>query len=169
MRLGTDFFSNDALWLAENLLGKRLFRRFDDGWVGEYIITDTEAYFGEDDLACHASKGRTPRTEVMYREGGKIYVYLIYGMHWLLNFVSGTPDHPQAVLIRGLQGINGPGKVGKTLQLNKSFYGEDLCTSERMWVEDAPKITDFHTAPRVGIDYAGEVWKNKLWRYYVVT
>jgi DNA-3-methyladenine glycosylase len=103
----------------------------------------------------------------MYREGGKIYVYLIYGMYWLLNFVSGTADHPQAVLIRGLEGINGPGKVGKALHLDKTFYGEDLAVSNRMWVEDAPKITAFRTAPRVGIDYAGEVWKNKLWRYMI--
>ena len=165
MKLTADFFENDALWVAENLLGKKLVRRFDDGRVEQYTITETEAYCGEEDLACHASKGRTPRTEVMYHAGGKIYVYFIYGMYWLLNFVTSTENHPQAVLIRGLENINGPGKVGKILQLDKSFYDENACVSNRLWIEDAPKITEYQTSPRIGVHYAGEIWANKLWRF----
>ena len=166
MKLNAVFFENDVLWVAENLLGKKLVRRFDDGRVEKYTITETEAYCGEEDLACHASKGRTPRTEVMYHAGGKIYVYFIYGMYWLLNFVTGTENHPQAVLIRGLEDINGPGRVGKILQLDKSFYGENACVSNRLWIEDAPKVAEFQTAPRIGVNYAGEIWANKLWRFF---
>ena len=167
MKLDTTFFEHDALWVAENLLGKKLVRRFDDGHTETYIITETEAYMGEEDLACHASKGRTARTEVMYHAGGRVYVYLIYGMYWMLNFVTGAADKPQAVLIRGLEGVDGPGRVGKLLQLDKSFYGEISYESNRLWLEDAPKVTDFKTSPRIGINYAGEFWKNVPWRFLI--
>ncbi len=164
-RLPAAFFENDALWVSENLLGKVLVRCFDDGRIERYIITETEAYLGEEDLACHACKGRTKRTEVMYHRGGSIYVYLIYGMYWMLNFVTGHEGRPQAVLIRAVEGIDGPGRVGKILRLDKSFYDEMSVTSNRLWIEDAPQVSGFTTAPRVGIDYAGEIWKNKPWRY----
>ena len=118
-RLGKEFFLGDAVEVAQNLIGKTVVRRFDNGQELRYIITETEAYRGEDDLACHASKGRTPRTDVMYHSGGVVYVYLIYGMYWMLNFVTSEQDFPAAVLIRGLGGINGPGRVGKTLQLDR--------------------------------------------------
>jgi DNA-3-methyladenine glycosylase len=118
-----------------------------------------------EDLACHASKGRTPRNEVMFREGGVVYVYFIYGMYWMLNVVTGWEGDPSAVLIRGLDDISGPGKVGKTLQLDRSFYGEDLSVSQRIWIEDSMKVADFTTYPRVGIHYAGEPWISKPWRY----
>lgn len=111
-RLGKEFFLGDAVEVAQNLIGKTVVRRFDNGQELRYIITETEAYRGEDDLACHASKGRTPRTDVMYHSGGVVYVYLIYGMYWMLNFVTSEQDFPAAVLIRGLGGINGPGRVG---------------------------------------------------------
>ena len=164
-KLGTEFYKQDALIVAEKLLGKILVRRWVDGTETRYRITETEAYLGEEDKACHASKGRTPRTEIMYSEGGKLYVYLIYGMYWMLNFVTENENHPQAVLIRGIENIIGSGKVGRELKMDKSFYGEDLLTSNRIWLEDAPDIKKFETAPRIGIDYAGEEWKNKPWRF----
>ena len=164
-RLPLNFYRSDAVTVAEKLLGKILVRKFDDGTTARYRITETEAYLGEDDKACHASKGRTPRTEIMYADGGKIYVYLIYGIYWLLNVVTGTENSPQAVLIRGIENIVGSGRVGRELQIDRSFYGESLLTSERMWIEDAPEIENFTTGTRIGIDYAGDVWKNKLWRF----
>jgi len=164
-RLANEFFKNDAVTVAEKLLGKTLVRTWDDGTKSRYIITETEAYMGGEDKACHASKGRTARTEVMFAEGGKVYVYLIYGMYWMLNFVTGPKDHPQAVLIRGIDKIIGSGKVGRELKIDKSFYGEDLIHSSRIWIENAPDIVYFKTAPRVGIDYAGDDWKNKPWRF----
>jgi len=88
-RLSPDFFLRDVLEVAPALIGKLLVRQFDDGRIERYRITEVEAYRGAEDLACHASKGRTPRTEIMFQEGGTVYVYLIYGMYWLLNLVTG--------------------------------------------------------------------------------
>lgn len=164
-KLEIDFYRQDAVTVAEKLLGKVLVRKWDDGTESRYVVSETEAYLGAEDLACHASKGRTPRTEIMYAEGGKVYVYLIYGMYWMLNVVTGDENHPQAVLIRGLDDVNGSGKVGRFLKIDKSFYGVDLCSSTRIWLEDSIESVNFVTAPRVGIDYAGEVWKNKPWRF----
>ena len=164
-KLEIDFYKQDAVTVAEKLLGKILVRRMDDGTVSRYRITETEAYLGEEDKACHASKGRTPRTDIMYSEGGKMYVYLIYGMYWMLNIVTGIENHPQAVLIRGIDNIIGSGKVGRELKIDKSYNGEDLLVSKRLWLEDAPEVSSFKTAPRVGIDYAGDEWKNKPWRF----
>lgn len=166
-KLDSSFFSLDALEIAPLLLGKTIVRMI-DGERKEYIITELEVYCGENDTACHASKGKTKRTQVMYEAGGVVYVYLIYGMYWMLNFVTGTKDHPQAILIRGISGFNGPGKIGKELHLDSSFYGENLSTSNRLWVEDNNiKIETYETGTRIGIDYATEEWRNKPWRYRI--
>lgn len=167
MKLGKDFFCRDVLEVAPDLLGKTICRICDDGSIKKFTITEVEAYRGEDDLACHASKGRTQRTEVMYWQGGYIYVYLIYGIHYLLNFVTAEKENPQAVLIRGVDNIIGPGRVSKALQINKSLNKECLLTSEEIWVEDSMQKQRYKTAPRIGIDYAGEVWKNKPWRFLI--
>lgn len=166
-RLSTEFFTRDVLEVAPELLGKSLVRKFDDGRIEKFLITEVEAYRGEEDLACHACKGRTPRTEIMYHEGGKIYVYLIYGMYWMLNVVTSVNNIPQAVLIRGLKGFDGPGKLTKKLFIDKSFYGEDLFSNQRLWIESDLNSDDikFKIAPRIGIDYAGEIYKNKPWRF----
>ncbi len=106
-------------------------------------------------------------TEVMYHEGGKIYVYFVYGMYWMLNFVACEKDIPQAALIRGIEGYNGPGKLTKAIGIDKSFYGEDLVTSNRIWIEDPGLKVTIKTSTRIGINYAGETWENKPWRYYI--
>ena len=170
MRLTRDFFSRDVLKVAPELLGKTLVRQFEGGEKLRLNISETEAYRGEEDLGCHASKGRTPRTEVMYHHGGLVYVYLIYGMYWLLNFTTGTEGHPEAVLIRGSVQLEGPGRIGRALKLDKSFYGEDLITSERLWVEGNSDIStsyEITTTPRIGIDYAGEYLAGKHWRFRI--
>lgn len=164
-RLSETFYKQDAITVAEKLLGKILVRTFDDGTVLRYKITETEAYLGEEDEACHASKGKTERTKIMYSAGGKVYVYLIYGMYWLLNVVTGDENDPQAVLIRGIDNTIGSGRVGKALQMDKSFYGEDLLSSTRLYIEDAPETKRIATAPRVGIDYASPEWRLKNWRF----
>lgn len=159
------FFQRDALIVAPELLGKYLVRRFEDGSICKYRITDVEVYRGEEDKACHASRGRTARTALLYAEGGKIYVYLIYGMYWLLNLVTGHEGSPQGIMIRAVEGIYGPGRVGRELKLDASFY---TCSVEtkRLWLEDIGDNPTYITAPRVGIDYAGE-WKDKPWRFIV--
>lgn len=164
-RLNIDFYHQDAVTVAEKLLGKILIRISEDGTINRFRITETEAYLGEEDLACHASKGRTPRTDIMYADGGKLYVYLIYGMYWMLNVVTGTKNQPQAVLIRGIDNIIGSGKVGRELKIDKSFYGESLLNSNRIWIEYAEDETNFSAEARVGVDYAGDEWKNKPWRF----
>ena len=166
IRLQSEFFSRDVLEVAPDLLGKNLVRKFSKNKIEKYLITEVEAYRGKEDLACHASKGRTPRTEIMYHNGGLIYVYLIYGMYWMLNIVTSISEIPQAVLIRGITNFNGPGKLTKKLNIDKSFYGEDLISSDRLWVEsdDIRSEIRYKTTPRIGIDYAGE-WKNKPWRF----
>jgi len=164
-RLGREFFNQDVLVVAPQLLGKQLVRRYPDGTKATYIITETEAYRGEKDLACHANKGRTPRTEVMYGEGGHLYMYLIYGIYWMLNVVTGTVGVPQAVLFGGLREASGPGRLTRLIKVDKDFYGEDLASSDRIWVEECETLTPYTTGPRVGIDYAGEPWKDMPWRF----
>ena len=165
-RLPPEFFLRDVLDVAPELIGKKLVRNFPDGSTRKYMITEVEAYRGKEDLACHASKGRTPRTEVMFGQGGTTYVYLIYGQYWLLNLVTGCEDDASAVLIRGIEGFPGPGRVGRELQLDKSFYGESLISSQRIWLEDAEPVTEIRTAKRIGINYSGE-WADKLWRFHI--
>ncbi len=165
MKLGQDFFSRDVLEVAPELLGKVLVRRFDNGKLFTSQITEVEAYRGEEDKACHASKGRTSRTEIMYHPGGSVYVYLIYGMYWMLNFVTGDRNEPQAVLIRGLNDIAGPGRITRRLEIGSDFYGENLAGSERLWIEDSDQQVAVQAVPRIGIDYAGEPWKTLPWRY----
>ena len=111
---------------ARALVGKILVRRLPDGRVIRARITETEAYFGESDTACHACHGRTQRTQVLYRPAGTIYVYLCYGIHWMLNLVTGPEDDPQAVLIRGVEGASGPGRVTKYLSIDKSLNDTPL-------------------------------------------
>lgn len=164
-KLNSEFYADSAVIVAQHLLAKILVSVDDNGVEQRYVITETEAYMGEEDKACHASKGKTSRTEIMYADGGYVYVYLIYGMYWMLNVVTGSAGKPEAVLIRGLNQVRGSGRVGKMLKIDKSFYGESLLTSKRIWIEDAPALQTFKTAPRVGIDYAGDEWKNKPWRF----
>jgi DNA-3-methyladenine glycosylase len=163
-KLDKRFFERDVLEVAPELIGKILVRQFENGIKLSYRITETEAYRGTDDLACHASRGRTNRTEIMYHSGALVYVYLIYGMYWMMNFVAGENNNPQAALLRGLEGIEGPGKITRHLQIDKSFYGEDLTLSSRLWIEDDNFIAKYTENRRIGINYAGE-WKDKLWRF----
>lgn len=165
-KLERDFYRRDVLLVAPELIGKLLVVKTGNNSFKRYMITETEAYRGAADEACHASKGRTARTEIMYHEGGKIYVYFVYGMYWMLNFVAGEQNDPQAALIRGIEGFSGPGRVTKALNIDRSYYGEDLTASKRIWVEDAGIKPLFKTSPRIGIKYAGEIWKNKPWRYF---
>lgn len=167
-RLPDSFFKQDVLEVAPQLLGKKLFIRLDNGLYSSYIITETEAYRGEEDKACHACKGRTKRTEILYHSGGYIYVYLIYGMYWMLNFVTGNENVPQAVLIRGVEGVNGPGKVTKLLKIDKTFYGECLLKSERIFISDGAPKAEYYTTPRIGIEYASEYWRNVPWRFVML-
>ena len=164
MLLDEKFFDRDCLDAASDLVGKLIVRKINDDII-KVRITETEAYRGEEDKGCHASRGRTPRTELLYGKSGIIYVYLCYGMHWLMNVITGEKDMPQGVLFRAGEKFNGPAKLTKCLSINGEFNGKSITENEEIWIEDDGYIPEIITAPRVGIDYAGEEWKNKLWRF----
>ena len=164
-RIREGFFQRDVLEVAPDLLGKVLVRRLDDGGLLSAGIAEVEAYRGKEDLACHASRGRTDRTKVMYGPGGYVYVYLIYGMYWMLNFVTGQRDVPQAVLIRGTETVSGPGRLTRYFAIGSDFYGECLWKSDRLWLEDHGQRVRILTGPRIGVEYAGEYWASRPWRF----
>jgi DNA-3-methyladenine glycosylase len=164
MRLNRSFYDRDVLVVAPDLIGKTLVRKSKEGLSG-YVITEVEAYSGIEDKASHARFGKTSRNSIMFAGGGLVYVYFIYGMYWMLNFVTGAEGHPQAVLIRAVMGFDGPGKITKALGIEKSFYGENLADSERIWVENLNAKPEIIQKPRYGIDYAGEPWISMPWRY----
>ena len=164
------FAAKNALFWAPWLLGKMLVRTHADGRVSRHLITETEAYNGERDLACHASKGRTSRTAVMYRPGGVWYVYLCYGMHEMLNLVVGPEDFPAAVLIRGVHDATGPGRLTQRLSIDRVFNGKSADVAAGLHLEDTtlrvPKKW-IQTTARIGVKYAGPVWSAKPWRHII--
>lgn len=149
---------------AEALIGRILVRRFPDGTALRARITETEAYFRETDTACHARFGRTKRAEVLYRPAGTVYVYLCYGIHWMLNLVTGPADDPQAVLIRGVEGASGPGRVTKFLAVDGSLNGTAL--GEALSLEDDGVRPAVGRSRRIGIGYASEEDQARLWRFF---
>ncbi len=164
-----ELHSRNTQATARWLLGKVLVRTI-RGRRSVHVITEVEAYHGERDLACHASKGRTARTEVMYGYGGCWYVYLCYGVHEMLNIVTGPPGHPAAVLIRGLEKVNGPGRLTKLLKIDRRLNGASARPVSGLHLEDhGIKIPRRHLkrGPRIGVDYAGPVWAAKSWRFWV--
>ena len=159
------FFHRDALEVAPDLVGKLIVRTLDDGSEVTLRITETEAYRGEEDTACHASKGRTPRTELLYGKSGVIYVYLCYGIHWLMNVITGEEGHPQGVLFRACEVYGGPAKLTKKLGIDKSFNGESFCGNPRIRLADDGYRAEIETLPRVGINYATPEYRDILWRF----
>lgn len=167
-KIKTNFFNQETLSVAQSLLGKVLCVKNGRKTI-KGIITETEAYKGEDDLASHASKGRTKRTETMYQKYGTVYVYMIYGVYFCLNIVTEKIDYPSAVLIRGIKEINGPGRLCRYFGINKSFNNLDVF-GDKIWLEDwGIKVAqkDIIASKRVGVDYAKHC-KDYLWRFSLV-
>ena len=150
------FFKVDTKILAKELLGKWICRKI-DGRIVRSQICETEAYLGVDDSACHTYKGKhTPKVEPMWQDGGTIYIYLCYGMHYMLNIVSEDVGVPEAVLIRAVKGAIGPGRVTKLLGVDKSLNGISIVDSDDIWLEDDLCKYTFREDKRVGINYARE-------------
>jgi len=166
-RLDYDYYLKPATALAPDLLGKVLCRRLKDEIV-RLRITETECYHGESDTACHARRGLTPRTKVMYEQGGTVYIYLCYGIHNMLNVVAGSEGFPEAVLIRGIEGYSGPGRLTKFLDIDRDLNGIDLVKSDELWLEDDGFHPDYIATKRIGIDYAEPADRDRLWRFVVV-
>ncbi|HTJ77620.1 MAG TPA: DNA-3-methyladenine glycosylase [Rariglobus sp.] len=161
--------SGNTVALARMLLGKIL-ATVDAGGVSHRArICETEAYHGEDDRACHASRARTARTEVMYKEGGVWYVYLCYGIHEMLNLVTGPREQPSAILIRGVEAVSGPGRLTRKFGIDRRFNGLAATPETGLWIEDdgfRPPAKAVFVTPRIGVDYAGPVRAAKPWRFY---
>ena len=168
-RLGKNDYAVDAVTAAKALVGAWLCRRLENGTVMRRRITETEAYCGEEDTACHAHKGRTARTDVMYSAGGCTYVYLCYGMHEMLNVVTGPEGRPEAVLIRGVEDAEGPGRLTKALHIDRSLNRENLVSSRRLWIESDGARPKFTASPRIGIAYASLRDQKRKWRFTVVS
>jgi DNA-3-methyladenine glycosylase len=185
--LSKDFYNRPTLTVARELLGMRLVRMENDGTRLEGIITETEAYVGETDLASHARVGRTPRTQAMFGLPGRAYIYFIYGMHWCLNVVTEAEGFPAAVLIRAVEAVegfgviesrrgkakradwtNGPAKLTAAFNINAPHNGIDLTTTDAgLWIERGQAVADERVTigPRVGLYNVPEPWKSMPWRF----
>lgn len=160
MRLPYEFYHRPCLEVAPELVGKVLVHR------GQRLrISETEAYCGVADTACHAHKGRTKRTEVLYADAGTIYVYLCYGVHWLLNVITGDVDDPQGVLIRACVEAEGPGRLTKKLGITGAQNRKSAVDSEELWIEDDGFRCEIALDKRVGIGYAAQEDQDRLWRF----
>ena len=165
-KLPYEFYHRPCLDVARDLVGKILVHRI-DGQEYRLRITETEAYCGEDDTACHASRGRTQRTEVMYRKAGTVYIYLCYGIHWLMNIVTGEKDQPEAVLIRACLEADGPGKLTKRLGITEAKNRLRIDETQDLWIEDDGFRCTVKTDKRVGIGYASQEDQDRLWRFKI--
>jgi DNA-3-methyladenine glycosylase len=188
--LKKEFFDRSALTAAKELLGKYLVRKI-RGKETALMITEVEAYDGFDDKASHAHRGITDRNKTMFGEAGIWYVYLVYGMHNMLNIVTGEKGHPSAVLIRGAcpvrskkslvsakslirtsYGIDGPGKLTELLKIDRKLNGKSAARKSGLWLEDRGiKISkrQIKRTPRIGVHYAGEIWSKKPYRFVLMT
>lgn len=191
--LEPDWFTRPTCVVAADLVGKVVCRKLIDSDESEKVlrmrISETEAYIGQDDPACHSHAGtRTARTEIMYEQGGVFYVYLTYGVHHMLNLISGPLESPESVLIRAgfltddsdrlideqqlspnkqlthPKQFAGPGKLTKRLQIDRDLYGKPISPASKVWVEDDGCQPPVSLRPRIGIDYAGDA-KDWLLRY----
>ena len=183
--LPRSFYNRPTLKVARELIGARLVRIL-DGVKLVGLITESEGYIGETDLACHAKAGCTPRTAVMFGEPGHAYVYFTYGNHWMLNVVTEREGFPAAVLIRAIQPIVGieimsarrggrdtfgPGKLCQAMGITKSENGVDLTgTSSGLWIEAGATVPNslVTKGPRVGLNNTPEPWLSKPWRFLVM-
>ncbi len=166
------YFERPTLEVARSLLGKYLVRQNGHDVLASRIV-EVEAYIGMEDRACHASKGRTPRTEVMFGPAGVSYVYLIYGMHHCFNVVTERVGFPSAVLVRAVEDsatqrlVDGPGRVCRFLKIDRTLNGWDLTAGDTLWIEDRGELvadSAIVTGRRIGVEYAG-LWAKKPWRF----
>ncbi len=175
--LNEEFFNRPTLRVAEELLGKYLVRKYRGKEIAA-MITEAEAYDGPHDRASHASRGRTERTKIMFGPPGQWYVYFTYGMHWMVNIVTGPEEYPAAVLIRAVQlidvrhqSIEGPARTTKFFKIDKQFNDKPASRKTGLWIEDRGvkiKKSRIIKKPRIGVQYAGPVWANKKYNFKLI-
>ena len=184
MKIPRSFYEQSTLDVARQLLGKYLVRKHPHGTTVGRIV-ETEAYVGPEDKACHASRGRTARTEIMFGPAGHAYIYFVYGFHHMLNIVTEQTDFPTAVLVRAVEPVrglalmkkrrsieeprqlaSGPGKLCEAFAIDRNLNGSDLCGSVLYIRDDGDSTLGVVARPRIGVDYAGK-WKRKPWRFLI--
>jgi DNA-3-methyladenine glycosylase len=190
-RFVREFLAHDTLAVARGLLGARLVRML-DGQRLSGVIVECEAYIGQDDTACHASRGRTRRNEVMFGPPGHAYVYFTYGMHWMLNVVTEAEGFPAAVLLRAIQPVEGietmralrhaqgspraereltggPARLTQALAIDKTLNGADLVAGDSLWLEPDVSVPEGSVGrgPRIGVQSAAEKDRLAPWRFWV--
>lgn len=176
--LDRNAFNRPTLQVARDLLGKFIVRSYRGRQISA-MITEVEAYKGPKDAASHAYNGRrTARVEPLYADGGTVYVYFIYGIHWMLNFSTAGKDIPEGILIRGILAdpngerklLAGPGRVTKYLKIDKKLDGVDVTDSKQIWLEDRGvriPARSIKRGPRIGVDFAGPYWAARPWRFWI--
>ena len=164
--LEASFFNRDAEVVARDLMGCHLVRRR-GGTLLRSAIMETEAYVGPHDLACHASRGHTARTKTMFGPPGTFYIYLVYGLHWMLNVVTGPIGYPAAVLIRSVETATGPGRLSKALGITGDLNGLSANAQTGLWFmrSNWPAGLQIVRTPRIGVKYAGPIWSAKKLRF----
>lgn len=168
--LAREWFQRPTLEIAGEILGKFLVIREEDGSSTARMITEVEAYDGFEDKASHAARGKTKRNAPMFEAGGIWYVYFIYGMYEMLNVVTGFNGYPAALLIRGVEGIPGPGKLTKKYGITRVFNGVPAVRKSGLWVEDrglSVHPSCITASPRIGVSYAGPLWAKKKYRFFI--
>jgi DNA-3-methyladenine glycosylase len=167
MIIRRNFYNQNTIKVAQDLLGCFLVRKY-KGKIIRGMITETEAYRGLNDLASHAARGKTERNKIMFGAPGHAYIYLIYGMHFMLNIVTEKKDFPAAVLIRGIKNLNGPAKLTKYFYINRSLNGHDLTKGKKLWLEQLNRKIKFKIikSPRIGVDYAKHC-KDWKWNFRI--
>lgn len=170
-RLQREFYTRSTKIVGKELLGMKLYRK-DDKELRKGKIIEVELYKGPEDKAAHTRNGKTGRNAVVWKRGGFVYMYLIYGIHWMLNIVTAREGVPECILIRAIDSsccidqVNGPGKLTDYLNIDEDFYGEDLVESNRIWLEsNSSSEQSIIKTPRINIDYAGSPWIEKKWRF----
>lgn len=161
------FFARPTVQVAQDLIGKFIVTRC-GGTEKALMVNEVEAYIGPHDLACHAARGKTRRTEVMFGPPGHFYVYFLYGMHWMLNVVTEREGYPAAVLIRGAGELSGPARLTKFLQIDRRYNGVAARPENGIWFEDrgfVPPPKTIKKTPRIGVNYAGPLWAKKPYRF----
>ena len=159
------FFDSSPLEVAPQLVGCLLCKH-SGKCVLTYTITEVEAYLGSEDLASHARFGKTVRNAPMFGPSGVWYIYLCYGIHSMLNVVTGQKNCPSGILIRSVEGITGPGRLTRQLGIDMSFNGLICAPSSGLWIDvSRRKSLSVKATPRIGVDYAGLLWSKKMYRF----
>ena len=161
------FFQRPSVEIAPELLGAKLCCRSRDGRISKFTICETEAYHGVEDLASHACRGKNSNNQIMFGPPNFWYLYLCYGVHWMLNIITANEGQPSAVFFRATLEVQGPGRLTQKLGLNKSFNGLANHPSSELWLERSTSHGfEIFSGPRIGISRAGPIWSEVPYRFW---